>query len=62
MYKPKRIIMGYDMKHQQRGGYKIIEYSKMPDDTGARKRTIHKNLDSSTAEALLYKLEGKITK
>ena len=62
MYKHKRIIMGYDTKKQQWGGYKIIEYSKMPDGTGARKRTLHKDLTSDNAEELVYKLEKNIKK
>jgi hypothetical protein len=45
------------MKHQPKGGYKIVEYSQMPDGTSPKKRTLHKGLDMTIAELELYKLE-----
>jgi hypothetical protein len=56
-YKPFRIIDGYLIKPQQGGYYKIVEYSSMSNGQGYKKRTVAKNLDLSTAEAELYKLE-----
>lgn len=60
MWKPKRLIVGYDINPQQHGLYKIREYSKMTNEESYKKRTLHKNLDLSTAEAKLYQLESKL--
>lgn len=59
MKKPKRLILGYEMKLQVFGGFKIVEYSQMDNGEGFRKRTLHKNLDLSTAEDIIYRLENK---
>jgi len=56
----KRIVDGYELRHQQRGGYKITEYSHLENNTGSKKRTIEKDLDLSTAEARMYVLETKL--
>lgn len=59
-FTPKRFIDGFVMKHQQKGGYKIVEYSHIPlGIANSKKRTIKRDLDQSTAEAELYKLETK---
>ena len=60
-YKPIRVIEGYAMKKQLRGGYKIIEYWRMSNEEGVRKRTLHKNLPMTDAEDKLYRLENKIS-
>lgn len=60
MWKPKRLIVGYEINPQQHGLYKIREYSKMSNGLSYKKRTIYKNLDLSTAEAKLYQLESKL--
>lgn len=59
-YQPKRIIDGYRMKRQIHGRFKIIEYSRMSNDTGAKKRTLYKNLTLTEADDAIYKLELKL--
>lgn len=58
-YKPKRVIEGYQMKKQLRGGFKIVEFSRMSNEDVIRRRTIHKNLTLTDAENILYKLETR---
>lgn len=58
-YKPKRVVEGYQMKKQLHGGFKIIEYTRMSNEQGIRKRTIYKNLTLTDAEDILYRLETK---
>lgn len=48
------------MKRQIHGGFKIIEYSRMSNDTGAKKRTLYKNLTLTEADDAIYKLESKL--
>lgn len=59
-YKPKRVIHGYEIRRQQCGLHKIVEYSYMDNNTGFKKRTIEKNLTYSDAENKLYQLEKKV--
>jgi hypothetical protein len=59
MKKPKRIIRGYVKKKQQSGGFKVVQYSSMEDDSSPKKRTIRKNLTLDEAEELIYQLELK---
>ena len=56
-YKPNLIIDGYRMKKQLHGGYKILEFSHYENESRMRKRTLYKNLDLSTAEDTMYRLE-----
>lgn len=53
-------IKGYEMRKQQRGKFKIIEYSQATPNSELRKRTIRKDLNMSEAEAVLYELEHKL--
>lgn len=58
-YKPKRIVDGYQMKKQQHGLFKIVEYYHFSNEQNIRKRTLHKDLNISEAEDLIYRLESK---
>ena len=58
-YKPIKIIDGYQMKKQQHGLFKIVEYHHYSNEQNIRKRTIQKNLTLSEAEDILYQLETK---
>ena len=58
-YKPTRIIDGYQVKKQQHGLFKILEYFHFSDEHHIRKRTLFKDLTSSDAEDKLYRLESK---
>lgn len=61
-YKPTKVVEGYQMKKQQRGGFKIIEYWRMSNEESLRKRTLYKNLNMMDAENILYQLESKLPK
>ena len=52
-------IKGYEIRKQQRGLFKIVEYIQATPDSGVRKRTIRKDLNLSDAEKVLYDLESK---
>ena len=52
-------IKGYEIRKQQRGLFKIVEYIQATPDSGVRKRTIRKDLNLSDAEKILYDLESK---
>lgn len=58
-YKPIKIIDGYQIKKQQRGLFKVVEFSHYSNESKLRKRTIYKDLDISNAENILYRLETK---
>ena len=62
LYKPTRIIDGYQMKKHLHGGYKIIEYSHFSNEKYIRKRVLHKHLSLLDAEDMLYRLENKLNK
>ena len=59
MKKPKRIIVGYKMKHQQSGGFKVVEYSRMDNESYVRKRVLKKNMTMTDADDYIYRLESK---
>jgi len=56
----QRIIIGYVMKHQQAGGFKIQEFSHTKSNRVIKKRTIHRDLDINTADSFMYTLESKL--
>lgn len=58
MKKQKSIrVYSFYTKPQQHSLFKVVEVSQMTDGTGYRKRTLFKNLDLSSAEDKVYKLE-----
>ena len=54
-------MVGYEMKHQQSGGFKVVEYSRMDNESYVRKRVLKKNLTMTDAEDYIYRLESKHT-
>ena len=56
-YKPYRIIDGYFMKKQLRGGFKVVEVSHFSNEKFYRKRVLKKNLTLNDAEDMIYRLE-----
>lgn len=52
-------LLGYQMRKQLHGGYKVTKYLKLSDNTRTKKVTIAKNLTETDAEAMIYKLERK---
>lgn len=58
-YKPTRIVDGYQMKKQQHGLFKIVEFYHYSNEQAIRRRTISKNLTLSDAEDKIYRLETK---
>lgn len=53
------ILLGYQMRKQLHGGYKVTKYLKLSDGSKGKKVTIAKNLSETDAEAMIYKLERK---
>lgn len=59
MKKPKK-VSHYEARPQQGGNYKVVEFYYFEGESQIRKRTLRKNLNFSTAEDTIYKLERGI--
>jgi hypothetical protein len=50
-------LLGYEKHKQLHGGYKVIKYMKLSDNSRIKKSTIHKDLTETDAEDIIYRLE-----
>lgn len=58
---PTKKILGYEIRKQQRGKFRVVEFYSLPDGS-IRKRSIKKNLLSTDAEDMVYRLERNLQK
>ena len=59
IHKPTKKVLGYEIRKQLRGRFRIVEYYMTPDGR-LHKRSIKKNLLSTEADAQVYELEKKL--